>query len=159
MGDEAYDISSKSFQRKGLAAIEYLLFSQNMNHSCETTDVENWNAMDDSDKTLARCHYAELAATDVIAKAETVITSWQDPSALNSGAYLMAASDTELHSRLNAITDAMFYFDTSTKTSKLAVPMGIKRMLAAAVTTIALFVSRVLSLESVKIHSLILSVI
>lgn len=125
MNDDGFDISS-SFQRKGLAAIEYLLFSQDLNHSCQTTDIEGWNSLTDEDKIAARCVYAELAATDVITKAESVITTWQDPSALNSGAYLKAASDTELHSRLNAITDAMFYFDTRTKTDKLAKPMGIK---------------------------------
>jgi predicted lipoprotein len=126
MNDDGFDISTKAFQRKGLAAIEYLLFSQDLNHSCQTTDIEGWNTLTDEDKIAARCDYAELAATDVITKAESVITTWQDPSALNSGAYLKASSDTELHSRLNAITDAMFYFDTRTKSDKLAKPMGIK---------------------------------
>ena len=70
---DAYDISSRAVNRRGLDAIEYVLFSDSLNHTCSAniTAVSEWNDREDTAKKTARCDFATIAAQDVAAQATT----------------------------------------------------------------------------------------
>ena len=53
---QPFNIANRTPSRRGLAAIEYLLFNEQLNHSCTTsTQPENWDNQTDEYRKVARC--------------------------------------------------------------------------------------------------------
>ena len=104
----------------------YCLHSR-LEHACSTgIGVEGWSNLTEQEITAARCSYATLAANDIAASADILVSSWSADSITDNGKYLKAVGDGQVHDALNAITDTLFYFDTNTKSDKVAVPLGVK---------------------------------
>ena len=126
---QPYNIANRTPSRRGLAAIEYLLFNEQLDHSCTTsTQPENWNNQTDEYRKVARCEFAVEAAHDINNSAQELITAW---SGSNGFANTLKAAgsngnqfSTELEA-INRISDGMFYIDTFTKDAKLATPLGL----------------------------------
>lgn len=126
----AYDIGLRTDTRRGLDALEYLLFSTDLNHQCNSNVaiVDGWNQRSVSDRSVARCQFAELVAEDLVTNAGTLVSSWVGDNGY--GAVLKGAGgvnndfETTLQG-INVISDAMFYLDSVTKDSKIAKPVGI----------------------------------
>ena len=115
---DGYDIATRTANRRGLAALEYVLFTASLDHTCPSQlEPPGWDELAEEDKRAARCAYARAAAADVAARAGEVVSGWE--------AYagdLAAGSPQEA---ANLVSDAMFYLDTETKDMKLAEPAGI----------------------------------
>ncbi len=126
---QPYNIANRTPSRRGLAAIEYLLFNDQLNHSCTTnTQPENWNSQTDEYRKVARCEFAVEAARDVSNSAQELISAWSGSNGF-ANTLKAAGSDgnqftTELEA-INRISDGMFYMDTFTKDAKLATPLGL----------------------------------
>ena len=124
------DIATKLNNRRGLDAIEYLLFSTELNHTCPVqTAPAGWNELAAPDRQAARCGYAGLAAADVAVRANTVVNAWS-PSGDNfigdlKSAGLSGSSFDSAQEAVNVVSDALFYLDTEVKTMKLGEPAGI----------------------------------
>jgi len=128
-----YDITVRTASRKGLDAIEYLLFNPNLNHSCTVfgTEPQGWNNRTDPDRILARCKLAKVVATDLIDNSEELLAAWNgDASVQGYADTLKNAGDVnsvfnDVHDAVNDVTDAIFYIETFTKDAKLATPLGV----------------------------------
>lgn len=125
-----YDIGTRSVTRRGIAALEYLLFEENLNHSCPPTvsSLSEWNARPDAEKKAARCAFAQLAAARISDKADELETKWTEVNGYlhqvkNPGTGGRFSSVQQV---VNEISDALFYLEKETSDIKLAEPPGIK---------------------------------
>jgi len=126
---EPYDITKRTPTRKGMAALEYLLFNESLAHSCTGTSTPpGWDGLMEHEQREARCEFAVEVSSDINNNAQVLISSW-----LADGGYaneLKQAGEANSifetpHAAVNAISDAMFYLDSSTKDGKIATPAGI----------------------------------
>lgn len=125
---QPYDITQRTSSRKGLAALEYLLFNEQVLSSCESgNEPAEWNTYSSEEIILARCNFAEAVAQDLENNALTLLTQWQ--SATGFVNELKQAAVTDINSAqqaVNRISDALFYIDSLTKDWKLARPLALE---------------------------------
>jgi predicted lipoprotein len=122
-----YDIASRTVQRRGLDALEYVLFTTSLDHTCPSQVAPaGWNELPEPERRAARCGYAAAAASAVLAAANQIERGWS-PEGGNYLAELSAGSGSALSPQqaANLLSDAMFYLDTDTKDMKLGEPAGI----------------------------------
>lgn len=127
---EPYNIENRVVTRRGLDALEYLLFNPDLNHSCSaSTAPQDWDALTDAERREWRCQFAVEVANDVVNSSQELLDAWSGEngyaqSLLN--AQNQPGSDfNTLHEAVNRISDALFYIDSMTKDAKLGVPLGI----------------------------------
>ncbi|MCU7555361.1 imelysin family protein [Alteromonas sp. ASW11-19] len=128
--DASYAISDRTATRKGLDALEYTLFSDDLNHTCTAfgTAPEGWNNRTEEARKTARCSYSQLAVDDLIANAETLIAEWEGDNGFGARLKNAGLPDSEYRVALEAVndvSDSMFYLTEVTKDAKLATPIGI----------------------------------
>ena len=121
----AYDITQRTANRRGLDALEYLLFNDNLASSCSTAAPDSWDNLTDSEKQVARCEFAVEVAVDIRNSAETLVNAWQQHTAQLKQAGEAGSGFASEHEAVNRISDAMFYLDSTTKDGKIALPLGI----------------------------------
>src|SRR5690606_35860678 len=101
---------SQLTNRRGLAALEHLLFTASLDHTCSDSTVatQGWNDLPAADRAAARCAYAELAAADLTAQADALVTAW----APDGGNYIDAfVNPDDAQAMPNVVSDAMFYLE------------------------------------------------
>lgn len=120
---DAYDISAKTPNRRGLPALEYVLFTESLEHTCPSQiEPTGWDGLAQADRLAARCAYAAAAAADVAATGRAIADGWSSyATELSAG----DGSSLTPQAAANLISDAMFYLDTDTKDMKLGEPAGI----------------------------------
>jgi len=131
---QTYDISKRTASRKSLLALEYLLFNDNLAHSCTgSTTPDSWNNQTEQYRKIARCEYAVEVAKDIEVNSQSLLTAWLGNNADVVGyANELKAAGTEgsefatEHHAVNKLSDALFYMDIFTKSAKLAEPVGIE---------------------------------
>ncbi|BCD97438.1 imelysin family protein [Marinagarivorans cellulosilyticus] len=121
--DANFDAATRANTARGLGALEYLLFNENLNTACSMAvqQTQNWNALPELDKLQMRCRYAQLAANDVKAQANNLTEAW----AIESGNYrsrFINPDNTSHH--LKQLSDGLFYIEKETKDAKLGRPLG-----------------------------------
>jgi len=131
----AFNLAQQSPRRIGLDGLEYLLFSDSLDHSCSTDSSTNnaddisWNSRPEVERTLARCHYAQVLASDLSTQMSTLLNAWQKEgdNYLNqlSTAGKGSSRYDSVRDALKDISDSLFYLDTEVKDSKLAMPTGL----------------------------------
>ena len=126
---QPYDINFRTASRKGLDALEYLLFNESLEHSCGVNmGPTAWANYSDTERKVARCNFATEVAQDIENNADILLAEWntadgyaaQLKEAGTSGSIF--ATD---HDAVNVISDALFYIDSFTKDEKLAIPLGL----------------------------------
>ncbi len=123
------DASNALVNRKGLDALEALLFRDSTDHGCppQATPAA-WAGMADAARWQRRCGWALAVATDLEAAAVTLDQAWRtdggDYVAVLAAAGFSGNPFPSLREALNHWTDALFYVDTETKTMKLGQPSG-----------------------------------
>lgn len=126
---EPYDITKRTSSRKGLLALEYLLFNDNLDHSCTGSTVpEGWNGTLDSERREMRCEFAQEVAFDIVTNANDLNSRWSGDNGFAAQLKNAGTENSDItseHAAVNLISDAMFYVDTGTKDGKLAIPVGI----------------------------------
>ncbi|GAA0820777.1 hypothetical protein GCM10009111_26770 [Colwellia asteriadis] len=129
---QPYDITKRTASRKSLVALEYLLFNDDLAHSCTGSTVpQGWNNQTEQYRKIARCEFAEVVAGDIYNSSQTLLTTWLGNNGESGyAAKLKAAgnSDSEFtteHDAVNRLSDAIFYFTKFTKDGKLATPLGL----------------------------------
>lgn len=126
-----YAVASRTAPRKGLDALEYLLFSDSVNHSCPNDDLAptGWNERPEIEKRVARCQFASLVSQNIEVDAATLLNEWSKTAGFKAELLSTGTSESQFESdqkAINHITDALFYLDTITKDIKLAAPIGLK---------------------------------
>ncbi len=125
----AYDISRRTAPRRGLDALEYLLFSNNLNHSCSADRLApaGWNDRPEQERRVARCQFAVAVANDLQNSAKELADAWRGTDGY---AQILKSANPDYfddeQAAINRITDAMFYIDSITKDAKLAAPIGLQ---------------------------------
>ncbi|NKF49326.1 imelysin family protein [Shewanella sp. WXL01] len=124
----AYDIATRTPARKGMLALEHLLFSQSLEHTCTGSVVpDGWDNRTDDSRRIARCEFAVEVATDINNNASELVSEWTaaDGYAAKLKQAGTAGSEFEtVHAAVNKLSDALFYIDSVTKDAKLATPLG-----------------------------------
>lgn len=122
--DDDFSINNRSINQRGIGALEYLLFNDNLNHSCppQASATKDWNDLSESVRKSKRCDAARLVSTDVSTAVETIVNKW-DPSGDNFRADFL--DNDKLSESLQMTTDGMFYLEEGAKDAKLGNPLGI----------------------------------
>lgn len=126
-GTTPYDLTQRTPDRRGMDALEYVLFNEDLNHSCGTNVPVGWSAL--TNVKAARAKYAKLAAADVVAQAQTLLDKWNGTQGFlaeltNPGS--STSRFTSVEAAVNVVSDALFYYEDETKDIKLAKPLGLK---------------------------------
>jgi predicted lipoprotein len=122
--DENFSVSSRALNQRGMGAIEYLLFDDDLNHSCSSQALaaDDWSNLSDSERKTQRCNYAVKLANDVADASQEIYDQWT----LGDSSYRTEfLSESSLGDNFQLVTDALFYLETFTKSGKLAIPLGI----------------------------------
>jgi len=117
-------VSSLLINRRGLAAAEYLLFSNPDEVTCG--DVAGWAALAATERAARKRAYASAVANDVRARAEDLVTAWEPFVETLHSAGPGNATYPTVQGALNRVSDAIFYLDTTIKDLKLAPPIGLR---------------------------------
>ncbi len=124
-------ISKALVNRRGLAALEYLLFYEGTDTACTASSPivssGSWAALSPAEKDLRRRKYAAAAAADVLVKAKALADAWGG----DFGSVLQSAGPGNstyptTQAALNAVSDALFYLEKDVKDAKLARPLGLR---------------------------------
>lgn len=129
---QAYNIATRTASRKSMVALEYLLFNDNLDHTCTGSTVPTqWNNQTEQYRKVARCEFAGEVAGDIKNNANDLLTAWQGSDGAGGYAAKLKAAGTvgsdfaSQHDAVNKLSDAIFYLDKFTKDSKLAKPLGL----------------------------------
>lgn len=112
----------------GLDALEYLLFSHDMAHSCAPqVGLDGpWNGLGFATIEQRRAAYAAALCGEISRQATELEGRWSDEFAAHLADPGASGSPwTDETTALNDVFRAMFYVDKSTKDRKLALPLGI----------------------------------
>lgn len=112
----SYEISSATTPaRRGLDALEHLLFNTNLSQSCSSTNTSStladWDKKPDAEKRADRCGYAQKVTADLVKRAENLDIAIKDYQISDNVGSLQAAA--------NLVSDALFYIDKQTKDAKV----------------------------------------
>lgn len=126
-----FDLSGRSVNSRGLAAIEYLLFNEELTHTCpaQISQTQDWNQRTESERKQWRCDYALQVADDIHTAAEELLWAWNPEGEDYRYHWVNPANQEE---NLKALSDAIFYVELETKDLKLGVPTGIHSGCSAA---------------------------
>lgn len=117
--------------RRGVVALEYLLFDTTTAHHCTSTFDATWSGV--ADLAARRAGYAASIASIVHTRATELRNAWE-PSGGNfvgnfTGSGMLYA---DANDALNALSDALFYFDLTTKDAKVGIPTGLDALCGSA---------------------------
>jgi len=122
--DANFDITSRAFNARGLSALEYLLFNNNLNHTCpvQIQQTSEWNNLSDTLRKQQRCQYGVLLAQDITHNIERIVSDWS----IDGGDYRATfVNPVNTPDSLSALSDALFYIELETKDEKIGLPSGI----------------------------------
>lgn len=125
-----YDITARTPDRRGMDALEYILFTETLEHTCPSTvsATENWNDRPEGDRIAARANYIAIVADDIANQTGELVALWDG----SSGDFLTELTEPgsgesrfdDAQDAVNAVSDALFYVEKQTKDVKLAKPLG-----------------------------------
>lgn len=122
------NVSTLLINRRGLAAAEYLLFSNPDEVSCGDTTA--WMALTPMERAQRKQAYAAAVALDVQSRADQLVTAWQPFVETIATAGPGNATYPTVAGALNRVSDSIFFLDISLKDTKLAGPIGLKNCAA-----------------------------
>lgn len=134
--------------RRGLGAIEFLMFYEGADTACTPTSAAYapWMALSAPERDGRRTAYAARASRDVAERALALAADWASdggnfPQTLRTaGAGNVTYPTTQ--AALNSITNAVFYIESEVKDIKLAGPLGLDMVACASDVCPALLESR-----------------
>ena len=129
---DANTLAQEAVNTRGLDALEYLYFVEGTSNACKSTANLNidgsWSAIE-GEVTVRRAAYASACTELLLNDADVLLQKWTEA---NDGFASMLAKPNQTGSvfgsqgeALNAISDALFYIDKTTKDQKLAQPVGL----------------------------------
>jgi len=129
---QPYNIANRTASRKSMVALEYLLFNDNLDHSCTGSTVPSlWNNQTEQYRKVARCEYASEVAGDIKNNSTELLTAWLGSDGNGGYAAQLKSAGTvgsdfaTKHDAVNELSDAIFYLDKFTKDGKIATPLGL----------------------------------
>lgn len=128
-----FDITSRTLNQRGISTMEYLLFNEDLTHTCpsQITETANWNARTQLERQQLRCQYALKVAQDIANAASDLVDAWDVNEGNYRGTFI---NPNNTASSLEALSDALFYLDVDVKDRKLGIPTGINNNGCASVS-------------------------
>ncbi|MCP3140793.1 imelysin family protein [Pyxidicoccus xibeiensis] len=131
---ESAGFPSALVSRRGLAALEYLLFYEGSDTACPPTSAivaqGTWAALSTEERAARKRAYAVAAAADVRRRAAQLVQAWSPDQGGFVRTLETAGSGNATYptsqAALNAVSDALFYFEREVKDMKLARPLGLR---------------------------------
>ncbi len=122
--DPNFDVAGRTVNQRSIAAVEYLLFNQDLTHTCpsQITETATWDARSADERKTLRCEYAVKVSEDIATTADTLVNAWSTDSGNYRSTFV---NPNNIAASLEALSDAMFYMDVEVKDSKLGIPTGI----------------------------------
>ncbi|ATB49260.1 hypothetical protein MYMAC_004902 [Corallococcus macrosporus DSM 14697] len=131
--------ASESFEtslvsRRGLYALEYLLFFEGNDTACPGTSAivsqGTWAALSEDERAARKRAYAAVVAADVHRRADALVSAWAADQGNFTQTLTTAGSGNDVYpstqAALNAMSDAIFYLEREVKDLKLARPLGMR---------------------------------
>ncbi len=116
-------VANMLINRRGLWAAEYLLFSD-ADDVCAPNAA--WNALTTEERAARKQAYAQAVATDLAARAQTLLTEWDGFRETLATAGTGNQTYPTVQGALNRVSDAVFYVEREVKDIKLATPLGLR---------------------------------
>jgi predicted lipoprotein len=127
--------------RRGLAALDYLLFYEGNDSACQagSTEVTMWNALPVDERAARKRGYAAAVTADILKRATTLDEAW-DPAKGNFVATLRTAGPgnatyATAQEAIQTVGLALFYLDLVVKGQKLGDPLNALCVSAACLET------------------------
>jgi uncharacterized protein len=133
-GYESAGFPTTLVSRRGLYAVEYLLFYEGVDMACPPTSPVvaggTWAALPAEELQARKRAYAAAAAKAVRVRADELVDAW-DPAKGNFVGTLESAGPgnavyPSVQMALNSVSDGLFYIDFEVKDLKLARPLGLR---------------------------------
>ncbi|MFY2559407.1 imelysin family protein [Corallococcus terminator] len=120
--------------RRGLYALEYLLFHEGEDTACQGTSPivaqGTWAALSSEERATRKRAYALAVAREVNQRATQLVKAWAADQDNFANTLATAGSGNTVfpstQAALNSLSDAMFYFEKEGKDLKLARPLGMR---------------------------------
>ncbi|WPB80454.1 imelysin family protein [Archangium violaceum] len=133
-GYESENFASSLVTRRGLFALEYLLFYEGADTACPASSPVvsggTWAALSAEERAARKRAYAAVVAADVRRRALQLVETWE----ADKGGYVRTLETAGTGSTvyptvqlgMNALSDALFYVEREVKDMKLARPLGLR---------------------------------
>ena len=121
-----FEVSTRAFNQRGMGALEYLLFNDDLNHSCSSQiqATASWNGLSETNRKVQRCVIAEKLAADVAVASNSIHSQWTEGDSTFRDEFLNEDRQGE---NFQLIIDSIFYLETFTKSQKLTIPLGLDK--------------------------------
>jgi predicted lipoprotein len=123
-GTAGFDLSERPANQRGMGALDYLLFSESLLHSCppQASTTADWNGLSESARFEARCAAAKLLSADLAAAASSIHDAWHP----DEGDFISEfTEEATVGQNFQSLTDALFFLEEGAKDAKLGNPLGI----------------------------------
>jgi predicted lipoprotein len=132
-GYESPDFPTTLVSRRGLYAVEYLLFYEGADTACSPGSPivagGTWAALPAEELQSRKRAYAAAAAKAVRERANQLVEAWEPGKGNFVGTLESAGPGNAVYPSvqmgLNSVSDALFYIDKEVKDSKVARPLGL----------------------------------
>jgi predicted lipoprotein len=121
-------VGSLLVNRRGLGALEYLLFHETDDFMCMSAE---WNALAPAEKATRRQAYANAVIADLKVRADQLVAAWEGgfidtlkTAGPGNPTYMTTAA------AMNRVSNALFYVDLEMKDIKLAPAIGLRECAA-----------------------------
>ena len=116
------EVAAQLPNRRGLDALEYLLFNESTAHSCESSQSApaGWDALSAPAVTQARCDFALALSTDLAQRIETLLNAWTADDGFIQELQSLSAKEA-----LDDMALAVTYLERQLKELKIETPLGI----------------------------------
>jgi predicted lipoprotein len=120
--------------RRGLYALEYLLFYEGADTDCSSSSVivadGTWAALSAEEREGRKRAYAAAAAAQVQQRANQLVEAWEAGKGDYARTFETAGSGSAVYrtsqAALNSASDALFYIEEHVKDKKIARPLGLR---------------------------------
>jgi hypothetical protein len=121
--DGSREVADSNINTRGMIALEYLLFNEDLSHSCGSgvSAVAGWNGLSDAARKSQRYDLALKIAQDIALNAGKILDEWSSYRA-------EFIDPDEAGTNFQLLTDSLFYFEKYTKSAKLAAVIGQDRL-------------------------------
>jgi predicted lipoprotein len=113
--------------RKGLAALEYLLFEKSLSSRCNLVAnalVKTWLDRSAERKAADRCQFAKFLVADLVEKASTLNQSWSPTQGNFTQSLVDGSRYKDTASAVNELTTSLFSLE-KVKDVRLGAPLGL----------------------------------
>ncbi|HEY0715547.1 MAG TPA: imelysin family protein [Polyangia bacterium] len=126
--------------RRGFFALEYLLFYEGADTGCGAFSpivaMGTWAALPAAERDARKRSYAAAVARDIQTRSTGLVDAWSPAKENFLETFATAGPGNRLfatpQAALNAVSDAVFYFEREMKDSKLARALGLRECMAPA---------------------------